>query len=353
MNIENLKVGQTFKNYKELCLELGWEIKKSANSKNAQLKELERYCKFEKMGHKITIKEVFDTPLEKVENRGKDSIYGNLAQILITDLLAQCNGHISISKSKLMFTIGMVNTNYSECRELVPKLAKYTEIDECFIYDFYNTTIGSLRGIIETALKSLMDKRIIMFNTITKVSEKDIYSTRNATEKELQLIMSIEKGILDEMGYKQISHVRVSKDWKKFRLKAKRLLNEQSNIEYYFTAYDITVNEKYIKEERKQLMDLLLEKVQRQESKAELNQIIYSNLLINAEKRHENGFTSGKRAKTRLNIFYSEYIRQLADLLIDKDTPNIIHKIKNIEVQENILPLSLIEEIEGLDELFG
>jgi hypothetical protein len=351
MNIENLKVGQSFKNYKELCNELGWEIKKSANSKNAQFKELESYCKFNKIGHKITIEEVYESPLTKVENRGKSSIYGNLAQILITDLLAQCKGHISISKSKLMFTIGMINNNYSECRELVPKLAKYTEIDENFIYDFYNTTIGSFRGIIETALKTLMDKRIIMYNTIIKVSELGVYATRNASEQELQLIMRIEKGILEQMGYEKISNVRVSKDWKRFRLKVKQILNEQSNIEYYFTAYDITVNEDYIKEERKQLVDLLLEKVKREESKSELNQIIYSNVLVNAEKRHENGFTSGKKAKTRLNIFYVEYIRELANLLIDNNTPNILHKIRSIE--DNILPLELIEEIDGLDELFG
>jgi hypothetical protein len=353
VNTEELYVGQTFKNYKELCLELGWEIKKSANSKNAQFKELECYCKFNKIGHKITIEEVFETPHEKVESRGKSSIYGNLTQILITDLLAQCNGHISISKSKLMFTIGMVNTNYSECRELVPKLSKYTDIDENFIYDFYNTTIGSFRSIIETALKNLMDKRIIMYNTIIKVSEQGKYNTRNATERELQLIMSIEKDILDEMGYTHISNVRVSKDWKRFRTKAKQLLNERSDVEYYFTAYDITVNEKYIKEERKQLMDLVLEEMHRKESKSELNQIIYSNVILNAEKRHENGFTSGKKAKTRLNIFYVENIRELANLLIDKNTPNIIHKIRNIETEENILPLQLINEIDGLDELFG
>jgi hypothetical protein len=252
-----------------------------------------------------------------------------------------------------MFAIGMINSNYSECRELVPKLAKYTEIDLNFIYDFYNTTTGSFRGIIETALKNLMDKRIIMYNTIIKVSEQRKYTTRNATERELQLIMSIEKDIMEELGYSQISNLRVSRDWKKFRTKVNHLLNERSEIEYYFTAYDITVNEKYIKEERKQLVDLLLEEVQRKESKNELNQIIYSNVILNAEKRHDDGFTSGKKAKTRLNIFYVENIRELANLLIDRNTSNIIHKIRNIEIEENILPLELIDEIEGLDELFG
>jgi hypothetical protein len=353
MKIEKLYEGQTFKNYKELCLELDMEIKVSANSKKAQFRELECYCKFTKIGHKITIEEVYDVPKQKIENRGTSSIYGNLAQMLIADLLAQCNGHISISKTKLMFTIGMINGNYSECRELVSKLAKYTDIHESFIYDFYNTSISSFRSIIETALKNLMDKRIIMYNTVIKVHDKNKFNTRIATEKELQLIMNIEKGILDEMGYEKISIIRVSKDWKKFRLKVNELLNKQNDIEYYFTAYDITVNQKYIVEERNELVDLLLEQVKRNESKNELNQLIYTNIVNSAQNRHENGFTSGKRAKTRLNIFYVEYIRELADLLIERNTPNIVHKIRNIKTEENILPLEIMDTIDGLDELFG
>ena len=39
-----LKNGQVFKNYKELCGFMGWEIK-SGNAKIAQFKELDRICK--------------------------------------------------------------------------------------------------------------------------------------------------------------------------------------------------------------------------------------------------------------------------------------------------------------------
>lgn len=60
---------QIFKNYKELCAYLGEEPKK-ANSKVAQLKEWERYFSFRKEGQKIIITEVFDTPKNKVDNRG-------------------------------------------------------------------------------------------------------------------------------------------------------------------------------------------------------------------------------------------------------------------------------------------
>jgi hypothetical protein len=350
MKVEKLYEGQTFKNYKELCLELGMEIKKSADTKNAQFKELARFCKLNKIGHKIFIEEVYTTPLPKTENRGKDSIYGNLIQLLITDLLAQCDGHISISRSKLMLTIGMINCNYSECRELVQKLAKYTEIDEKVIYDFYNTSTNSFKSVVETALKSLMDKRVIMYNKVIKISEKDKYTTRTATEKELNLIMDVEKLILDELGYKQISSVRVSKDWKTFRTKSKHLLQQRSDIDFYFTAYDITIHEKYIVEERNELVSLLLKQVNRQESKDELNQLIYTNLLLNAQKRHEKAFTSRKMGKVRITQTYIENFERLSNILIDRNTPNIVYKVRAVELEEDIFTPELIDE---LDKLFG
>jgi hypothetical protein len=351
MKIENLKAGQSFKNYKEMCLELGLEVKVSTNSKNSQYKELARYCKYSKIGHKITIEEVYQTPLPKSDGRSENnSIYGNLIQLLITDLLAQCKGHISISRSKLMLTIGMVNCNYSECRELVQKLSKYTEIDEKVIYDFYDKSIGSFKGVIETALNSLMDKRVIMFNKVIKVTENNKFSTRIASEKELQLIMNIEKETLDQMGYKQISSVRVSKDWKKFRNRVKELLHEQSNINFYFTAYDITIHEKYIVEERNELIDLLLDQVKRQDSKEELNQLIYTNLLINAQIRHEKAFTSKKKANVRNNESYVENFERLANLLVDKNTPNILPMVRNVKLDDELFTPELLDE---LDKLFG
>jgi uncharacterized protein YdeI (BOF family) len=347
MNTSKLYKGQTFKNYKEMCTELGMEIKTSTNSKNSQYKELERYCKYNKIGHKISIEEVYETPEDKIDNRGAVSIYRDIVQLLITDLLAQCDGQISISRNRLMSTIGMINVNYTECREQVPKLSKFIDVDEKFIYDFYNTSTSSFRSIIETALNSLMDKRVIMYGKIIKVSDKGIFNSRNATGEEIREIMEIEKEILEEMGYKQISHVRVSKDWKKFRLKVKSLLNKQTDIDFYFTAYDITINEKYIVNERNELADLLLEKLTRQESKSELNNLIYINVLQKAQHRHEKGFTAGRMAKTRLDSNYVENIKELADVLIDRNCPNISIKLKEVDT----VPMEAIDS--ELERLFG
>lgn len=361
MKIENISTGQIFKNYKELCLELEIEIKSSSNSKNAQFKELARYCKFSKSGHKFIIEEVYEKPLEKIENRGKsegsrnnNSVYGDMIQLLILDLLAQCKGgKVSISRGKLMLVINMINENYRPCGENVKKLAKYTEIEEAVIYDFYNTSNSNFKSAVETALSNLMDKRIIWYDSVTKVAEKDTRVHRIATDEEKENILETEKQILNELKYKQVSQVRCSRDWKLFKTKVKNLLNKQSEIEYYYLAYDIVVNKKYLEEERKELFDLLLEEIERDEYKGELNATVYFNLIENAEKRHKKGFTSGKMGKHRSKSEYVDNIKKLVTLLIDDTAGDICEHVMNIKLEDTTISEEDYEMLMSLEAYFG
>jgi len=84
MNIDKLYVGMTFKNYKEFCIAMGIPVKTSTNSKKAQFKELERYCTYIKQGQKITITEIFDKPLDKIDHRGTDNNRKEFPNFLIS-----------------------------------------------------------------------------------------------------------------------------------------------------------------------------------------------------------------------------------------------------------------------------
>jgi hypothetical protein len=357
MNIENLKVGQSFKNYKELCVELGLEIKSSTDTKNAQFKELARFCKFNKVGHKFTIEEVFTIPLPKVDNRGKsdgsrnnNNVYGDMIQLLILDLLAQCKkGHVSISRGKLLLVVSMINENYSFCGENVKKLSKYTQIEESVIYDFYNTSNNNLKSAVDTALSTLMDKRIIWYDIITKVCDRESKIHRSATIQEKEIILECEMNVLKELKYKQISQVRVSKHWRLFKSKVKELLTTNTDIEYYYSAYDIVVNEKYLDEERKELYDFLLETVERNNYKNNLNSIVQTRIIENAEKRHNKAFTSKKMGKFRIKSEYIDDIKRLVNLLIDSNTSDISNHVLNVESDDNLseeeLELLIFEDL--------
>lgn len=70
MKFNSITKSQIFKNYKELC-EFLEEPVKGGTSKEAQIKEWQRYFAFERQGNKYIITEIYDTPLEKVRKERK------------------------------------------------------------------------------------------------------------------------------------------------------------------------------------------------------------------------------------------------------------------------------------------
>ena len=72
MQVNRLKTGDIYRNYGHLCeiLEIK-PTKKANNQRNAQFKELERYVKWHREGHKIIIDEVYSDVKDKVDGRTK------------------------------------------------------------------------------------------------------------------------------------------------------------------------------------------------------------------------------------------------------------------------------------------
>lgn len=317
---KQLQVGQVVKNYKEMCRILEQEIV-SGKSKQLQIKDWERYIKYSKQGHKFIIDEIYDEEIINAETRGRKSIYGDAIQLLILDLLGYKNGKITISKSKLMNTLGMTNENYSLGRSNLNKLSKYLNMDVSFIYDFYNVNNSNFANIIKTALNDLESKRVIHYTTIKKLKPIDSVQNRTATEFEIVQIMEIEKEVLISLGYKDMINVRKSKDWNKFKLEVKDRLSQKTNIEYYYNAYEIIINEKFIDYEKESLVSLMLSKIMRDKSKHELNNMIIDNSLNNAKNRQANFFSSPKTMDIRFDANYVPNMATLADVLLNIKAP--------------------------------
>lgn len=348
-----------------MCSELGMEIKKSSNSKKSQFKELERYCTYSKTGHQITIIEVFEEQKPKVDNRkNNNSIYRELVEFLISDYLAQCEGSLCISRSLLMQNIGMINSNYGFCSVNVEKLSSFLSeledrtIEKQLVYDFYNTNYGSFKWILESSLDSLMDKRVLRYSVVRKVSLSNETFNRIAEPDEDYIIDTCEKEVLKELGYDSISSVRNSKDWLKFKSKVKKDLKTDTNIEYYYNAYNIRINEKYIEEERDKLFELLLEESRREQLKNELNDTIIKRIIEKAESRHNKENTKGtwgasrnKKDDMRRKDTYITDFQLLSKWLINIETESIRDKVAKTKLE--ILPQDLIDDIEEMMEMFG
>ena len=68
MNVENIKVGETYK-YKELCDLLGVECQKGQNRRIELYEEFQRYFEYEKVNKQnFLITKIYDNPLPGLEN---------------------------------------------------------------------------------------------------------------------------------------------------------------------------------------------------------------------------------------------------------------------------------------------
>ena len=63
-----LKEGQVFRNYKELCNYLGWNIT-DGKSKIKQIENLRYLCRFERVGHKYVIVKILNDKLPEKQPR--------------------------------------------------------------------------------------------------------------------------------------------------------------------------------------------------------------------------------------------------------------------------------------------
>ncbi|MGG0308244.1 hypothetical protein ABEY43_06040 [Priestia megaterium] len=348
MKIENLKLNETYKNYKMLCEVLEMPVK-AGDSKKAQLKEVERYCDFVKVGYSFFVKEIYNKPKEKSDGRGKsegsrnnNNVYGEFLQFVIADI-AKNSKHktVSFSKGQLMYAANMVNQNYQWGNQNVGKLSAYTSIKEAVIYDFYDTSNGTLTKAIHSALKSLESKRVILWERSVKVKPVTEKIHRKATEQEKRLILYYENETLRTTPYQTIEQVRTSPHWREFKRQCDKSIHENAGIEFYYFAYDITFNEEHIREERDKLMRSVFGNPDSEAYREKLNVAIMEKFKVNAQKRHDTSFTSKKKAKYRIDIDYVKEMNELISLLIDckaedvKSEVNKKHKqqIENLKVQ--------------------
>lgn len=403
VNVSNLHVGQVLKNYKELCHALGEKVQ-AGNSKKAQLKNWERYFSYTKDGHKFIINEIYDTPKEKDDRRilgNNAAYYIDYIEMLLLNLFAeyaeQGQRTLLLSKSKLLYLLKMINTNYLFYRDKTNKLSEYINISETEIKDFYESSDNTLTSNIDTALRRLRQKALAHwtyttaicyidtrietnelgkikikrykkqnYNNCTNDEEQYIFepvnpstptrSYKKATDEEIEIIMEAEKEVLEKYGidttnyYKEASKLEKEKKYYIKELYRKRLTNifykevndilfERANILYYYDAYHIVLNRKYINRD-KELIYNKLEEMQKFVYEELLNNAIKERIINNAEKRHQkalkiddiffdfNYFPESKNELllARRNEKYIENTKTLTETLIDKDKKRLDHK---------------------------
>lgn len=355
---DNLYAGQKIRNYKELCEIMGLE-QKGGCSRNSQLQEIERYISYTKQQHAFIIKEVYNKPKPKtIVNR--NSVYSKYAQKLILDLLAQQHikgdKKVFLSTCKLFKELNMINDNYIYGKRNIPELANYLDMSEDYVYEFYNYTDKSLKSIVESALKALQNKALIMWGIkaivcVTKYINEDdkenkVTELREATDLEIDYILKAERDVLEHLELQDKSSVVLHRKWDEFITRVNMILKEY-NIDYYYKAYSINFHTDVVKENEKlekEIKNILLEESNRSNERSTLNNKIMQQFSNNIDNRADsihnenNKITNTKTLEIRKSEEYVDNNKKLLKTTIktneDKINESEARKLYNKKQKE-------------------
>ncbi len=222
LDTEKLYIGQTVKNYKEMCSLLGEEVT-TGKGKIYQLKDWKRYFDYEKSGQSFTITEIYDTPLPVNDKRsqGNNSIYVDYIMYLLMFYFSRREGNTEVFyKIQLYKLLGMVNSRYSERvfknerDKIVDKLNSVTKYD---VIDFYKRVPPKLEKILFTALNNLKRRCLLEYFEEYEIIEEGIIGdasqriSRLATNDEIKQIVDIKYEVLEHMGFNDMWQVYYSK----------------------------------------------------------------------------------------------------------------------------------------------
>ena len=304
-----LESKRVFKNYKVLCLELGWKIQTGA-AKKSQLKELDTLCKWHKEGQKIIIDEVYGKQLIKDDKRREKSIYINLIKTILFYSLRSSEGELYFSINKLIKVLEIFNEHYYD----LENEEDYTEVSSATgiaIYTLKGFKIGSRREaqrIIERALRSMKSQRIIDYVEGRIIVTNDS-EYRVATPKERRDIKRIEEEELKKLNcfnmvslkYKNLEKVFYYRLRERFDKEGLEYIN-YTFYGYYIVSYDKTISEQ-------------IELIEKDESIKEFKELFKVRLLEFAEgnnkreiKKEYDKLTWGKPILEINPIASSDYI---------------------------------------------
>lgn len=302
MNVNNLKEGQTIKNYKELCEIL--DIKATTGcSKIKQLEDLKIYCNYIKQGNKYTIQEIYPKPIITIDTilKSKNSKYIKLlANIIVEYLYNNPTNLKEIPISQLFVLLGITNNNYNSANYYRKELSQLYDVRLASVYYFYSNTRMEFKNIIERCLNNLQNRRVLNWYKVIMIKDEDkqIYKADKETEK---FIIDTEKETLE---YLKVNNMyELMKD--KHKLKEfNNIIFKETNINYFY-AYDLVIGEKALQIEYNNI----------QKNKQELNKVII--------KRTESIFS-----KDKYKPFYEDY-KILNDILINiLNNDNIVDELK-------------------------
>lgn len=356
MKTENLVSGMIIKNYKELCSLLDVPVK-VGKSKILQVQDFERYFKYHKIKNAFIIDEVYEVANSKVDKRkdpkkvSNNSLYSKDIQSLIIDILAQAKGNaVYLSTNAFLRKLDMINDNYTVGRKYIPKLSELTQVPQETCYDFYNNTNIKLRDKLETALRGLRNRALVMWthsitvcvrvsehirlndmedvvlddNNIVSFRVKTVH--RKASDEEKKLILKTERDVLLSMKYSSLQEAFLGGKWKEYKDRVNTILLEKANIEYYYTSYEVIYNHEHIIKAKQQKLNANERRVIQNNLNSNINKFINTNAKTTQNRVLKKAYVNSNEL-VQISKDYLTHTKVLAETVIKKDAENITEEL--------------------------
>lgn len=345
---EKFSPGLVIKNYNELCSLLDLD-NKGGNTKVANIKNIQRFCEFEKDGQKFIIKKIFDSPKEKIDKRvsGNNSVYVTLIETILLDYFIRKNQRtLNFTKKVLWEELGMASPNYATNYDRKSFLYELQSIDnrtrQWHIDKAYSNSRKKLNDITKTALNSLKNRKLIEYRDDVIVASKGKNYFEVTEDWQIEKILQCERETLNELGCKNLKEVIFNSN-KKVNMKRyteirNRKLRDTLGFDFIFRRYSIICNRKYLQQGLQENIS---------ELKKSLNSKIIDSLESQAQKDFDKNRTDLRVGNT--HFIYPNYYVDIQKLIITKIL-NIDEKL----VEEFITTLQIENELEEeLDGLFS
>ena len=243
--LNDLTVGQTFKNYKELVAFFDEEVT-TGKGKIYQLENYKRYFDYEKQGHKFVITAIKDVPTEK-KLRGKDATVAKeldalLTTALITELTNENrhkddknNGYYTYKQlyTKVLDIVKLDgNEVLFECTK-PHELSKYYSItNEYFVSAYKGKMVRTITGDLQRSLNRLQANGIITMEEVARyVTVNNKVNVETLSGRQFEDYLLLEKEACNELNIKLFQKMNNKKKQLDFDEKMNKYLHDYLSLD--------------------------------------------------------------------------------------------------------------------------
>lgn len=236
-----LKEGQVFKNYKELCNYLGWNIT-NGKSKIKQIENLRYLCRFERVGHKYVIVKILNDKLpEKQPRISNHAKYVQPFEVLIKNFFEESeSSFLVIGKFDFLCTLEVITPDVSE-------MFSVNYISESCDIDTKSKTFAVFKSIfldhlfvkLDASLESMHKRHLIDLKKVMLIKTYDNLTPRKATESENAFLNKISDEVLEELKCKTKNEVIIKNLNIVYKAKIKEKISKSKfkHIKFYEQGY--------------------------------------------------------------------------------------------------------------------